>query len=83
MDVRVASLTETQHLNKVDNMEYNGFLIEGDGTFGYKQIKPVGRGSVPKQLRGKYTTALFAQSAIDAYLITKKGKANVSTESTS
>jgi hypothetical protein len=58
--------------------EYRGYLIVGDGTFGYKQIKPVGKGSVHLSLRGDYTTAAFARKAIDYYedveKVTKGGK---------
>lgn len=58
-------------------MEYKGYKIEGDGTFGYSHIKPLGKGSVPVPLRGTYTTKVFAQKAIDGYLATnKKGKTN-------
>ena len=58
-------------------MEYNGYKIEGDGTFGYSNIKPIGKGSVPLELRGTYTTKTFAQKAIDGYIATKKkGKIN-------
>lgn len=46
-------------------MEYRGFKIVGDGTYGYKEIKPVGRGSIPTQLRGIWTTVREAQRAID------------------
>ena len=56
-------------------MEYNGYKIVGDGTFGYSYIKPAGKGSVPLGLRGTYTTGTFAQKAIDAYIAeNKKGK---------
>lgn len=58
-------------------MEYNGYKVEGDGVFGYCHIKPLGKGSVPKELRGTYTTKTFAQKAIDFHLSTnKKGKKN-------
>lgn len=53
--------------------EYNGFLIVADGTFGYKEIKPVGRGSVPVELRGRYTNDRYAKGAIDSYLESDKG----------
>lgn len=52
--------------------EYRGYLIVGDGTFGYKEIKPAGKGSVHLSLRGVYTTAAFAVKAIDQYEDTKK-----------
>lgn len=62
-------------------MEYKGYMIEGDGTFGYKEIRPVGRGSVPNALRGQFTTSHFAQRAIDILTSQKEannGKAGVS-----
>lgn len=62
-------------------MEYEGFKIVGDGTFGYKDIKAIGRGSVPMELRGKYTTAVFAKEAIDTYL--KENKPNADKECSS
>ena len=57
-------------------MEYKEFLIVSDGTFGYKKIKPMGKGSVKALLRGDYTDANHAKVAIDQFLSTK-GKANV------
>lgn len=52
-------------------MDYNGFVIEGDKTFGMKLIKPQGRGSVPASLRGSYTSFGQAMRAIDTVLATK------------
>jgi len=61
-------------------MEYRGYKIEGDGTFGLYEIKPLGRGSVPKPLRGKYTNHSQAKVAIDQYESSKdKGRKNVKT----
>lgn len=54
--------------------EYNGFKIVGDGTYGYKEIKQVGRGAVPLTLRGKYTTEKVARQAVDNYLASKVNK---------
>jgi hypothetical protein len=60
-------------------MEYKGFLIESDGTFGHKVIKPIGRGSVPAKLKGTFTTNVFAMKQIDQYEGEKKdGKAKSS-----
>ena len=56
-------------------MEYNGYMIEGDGTFGMKLIKPIGRGSVPAELRGSWSSTGFARKAIDA-LVGKKESIN-------
>lgn len=52
--------------------EYRDHLIVGDKTFGYKEIKPAGKGSVHLTLRGKYTTSTHARRAIDTYLDTIK-----------
>jgi hypothetical protein len=61
-------------------MEYKGYNIIADGTYGNKTIKPVGKGSVPKALRGAFTTQYFAQKQIDAYLEdTKNGKSKTTT----
>lgn len=55
-------------------MEYKGYTIQGDGTFGYKHIKPTGKGSVNKELRGAYTNSKFAMQAIDSFLNRKPSK---------
>lgn len=57
-------------------MEYSGYNIEGDGTFGMKLIKTVGRGSLPMELRGVFTTDYMARKAIDVSLALKKEKIN-------
>ena len=62
-------------------MEYNGYSIAHDGTFGLYSIKPIGRGSVPAKLKGTYTTAVFAHNDIDFHL-SKKGGKNGKAEST-
>lgn len=70
---------ETPHSDRAGKgmMEYKGYSIESDGTFGMKVIKPLGRGSVPKILRGKFTKYSEAQNAIDRYEATKgKGRKN-------
>lgn len=54
--------------------EYKGYNIENDGSFGYKSIKPIGKGSVHLGLRGSYTTELAARRAIDYHLDTKVDK---------
>lgn len=55
-------------------IEYKGYSIVGDGTFGNKEIKTIGKGSLPLQLRGAFTNAVFAQKAIDTYLNEKASK---------
>ena len=57
-------------------MQYEGYTIVGDKTFGYKNIKPIGKGSVPLELRGSYTNDNFAKKSIDTYLSSKKAVIN-------
>jgi hypothetical protein len=49
-------------------MEYEGYKIESDGSYGNKIIKKVGKGSVHRSLRGSFTTTVFAIRQIDAHL---------------
>lgn len=51
--------------------EYNGYKIVSDGTYGYKEIKSIGRGALPLPLRGQFTTEKVARQAIDNHLATK------------
>lgn len=60
-------------------MEYRGYNIEIDGVYGYFSIKPKGRGSVPTNLRGLYTTPVIAQNDIDVHI--SKGEKNGKTKS--
>lgn len=56
-------------------MEYKGYRIEGDGTFGMKVIKKIGiGGGLPVVLEGSFTKALTAQHAIDQYILLKEEK---------
>lgn len=65
-------------------VEYKGYKIQADGTFSMYTIKPTGKGSIPKELRGRYTSYLAAQKQIDAYVKAKgKGTTNGETDSTS
>ncbi|MDB4302077.1 hypothetical protein N9924_00780 [bacterium] len=57
-------------------IDYNGFNITTDGTFGYHVIKPIGKGSIPKSLRGSFTNTTFAKKSIDAYLVSNKAVTN-------
>lgn len=52
-------------------MEYKGYLIKLDKRTASHVIHHTGKGSLPNQLSGTWTTAMFAQRAIDAYLKTK------------
>lgn len=54
--------------------DYKGYKIVGDGTYGFKQIKPEGKGSVNLELRGNYTNTKQAQIAIDRFLSTQPVK---------
>jgi hypothetical protein len=47
-------------------MEHRGYDIAA-GEFGLKEIKALGRGSVHKSLRGKFTHADLAKKTIDDY----------------
>jgi hypothetical protein len=49
-------------------MEYNGYFIENDNTFGMKKIKTRGSGALPNVLKGAFTTHQVAMKAIDSYL---------------
>ena len=60
-------------------MEYKNYTI-AIGEYGMKEIKPVGKGSVDKALRGKFTHAELAKKAIDDFE-TSKGKVNGEAES--
>ncbi len=45
--------------------EYNGYNIEGDGSYGLKVVKTIGRGSLPLELRSMYSSVGEARKAID------------------
>lgn len=47
--------------------EYKGYEITSN-MFSNKVIKPIGKGSVPKELRGLYTSSAVAKKAIDSVL---------------
>lgn len=49
----------------VSQEEYRGLLIVGDGTYGHKIIKAIGKGSIPTDLLGSFTTSRMAKIAID------------------
>lgn len=56
------------------NTEYKGYAIVGDGTFGNKLIKAIGKGALPKVLKGSFTNHQHAARAIDLYLGNKGDK---------
>lgn len=53
------------------SVEYKGYQIANDGTYGFKEIKPLGKGSVHMSLRGKFTNDRIAKVAIDTFLSKK------------
>lgn len=62
-------------------MEYNGYKIVGDGTFGMKHIHTIGRGSLPKALKGSFSSDREAKQAIDGVVaerVEKNGSAKSS-----
>lgn len=48
-------------------VEYNGYIIVPDGAFSMVQIKSKGKGAVPKELRGQFTSGGVAKRAIDHF----------------
>ena len=58
-------------------MEYKGYVIEGDRTFGMVVIKFPGQGGqLPEVLKGTYTRIKEAMRAIDHYTLLKEGRDN-------
>lgn len=53
-------------------IEYKGYVIVNDGTFGYFEVKHTGKGSLPKSLSGKYTKSSIAMRDIDTYVNSKE-----------
>ncbi len=53
--------------------EYNGYKIIDNGHQ-TRKITTVGKGSLPMELRGMYSTSYAAEQAIDAYLGAKDAK---------
>jgi len=64
--------------------EYQDYKIETTKAYSLKEIKPIGKGSVPLELRGVYTSPLEAEKAIDRYVASKeqKGKRSGKQQST-
>lgn len=60
-------------------MEYKGFNVVGDGTFGHTIIKNIGKGPLPKRLRGTFTSPKMAMIEIDR---NEKGSENGKRKST-
>ncbi len=59
--------------------EYKGYILTGAAEFpSMKRIVHDGKGSVPNDLKGLYTSFRNAMEAIDNYRPKPKGKANAS-----
>lgn len=54
------------------DIEYRGYIIEHDGSFGMKKIKAKGSGALPKALKGSFTNSANAIRVIDLYLAEKE-----------
>lgn len=54
-------------------MEYRGYKIEPDGTYGHKVIKST-KGPLPNLLKGSYTNHEFAKRAINLVVDEKEAK---------
>lgn len=52
--------------------EYKGYMIDTDDSSVLKIIKPIGKGSVHLDLRGKYTSDSEAELAINRFLSLKE-----------
>lgn len=52
--------------------EYKGYNIVSTPVYTMKSIKPIGKGSVHKELTGLYTSASEAEKAIDRFLVEKE-----------
>lgn len=52
--------------------EYNGYKIVTVNHFLLKEVKAIGKGSVPMELRGLFTSTAQAKLGIDAYLTVKE-----------
>lgn len=63
-------------------MEYKGFNIDSDGTFGYLEISRKGSGRLPPSLGGRYTTLGIAKRKVDSYVNNKETKKNGEAEGT-
>lgn len=55
-------------------VEHNGYKIVGDGTYGFKEVRSIGRGALPNSLRGQFTTEKSARQAIDFHVASKVTK---------
>lgn len=60
----------------MNEVEHNGFNIYNAGFSTLKKVKTIGRGSLPDELKGAYTSYEAAKKAIDSYVRTKKVKSD-------
>lgn len=63
-------------------MEYKGYKIVGDGTFGMRHVKGIGKGDIPTALKGVFTGIKDACKAIDMLEADKEGGARGKTKVT-
>jgi len=57
-------------------MEYKGYRIVGDGTYGMYVIKGIGPQAIPHLLQGSFSRTSNAQFAIDQYVQLKEEQDN-------
>lgn len=62
-------------------MEYKGYMIVGDNTYGLKLIKRSGKGAIAAVLQGMFTSSTEAQIAIDT-VVSEKGDKNAEASNT-
>jgi hypothetical protein len=68
--------------NDMTPHEYKGYQITSSNAFTMKVIKPIGKGTVSKELQGLYTSTAEAEKVIDRFLAaqeTRNAKTNKST----
>lgn len=71
LEARPTSIKTTEvYMSK--GIEYKGYLIVNDRTFGYFEVKHTGKGSLPKALSGRYTKSSIAMRDIDTYTNSKE-----------
>ena len=58
------------------NVEYSGYMVVNDGTYGNLEIRSIGKGALPNILKGSFTKHGFATQAIDSYISKNKVKDN-------
>ena len=50
------------------NQEYKGYGIERSTAFLTYKLKGIGKGALPKELQGSYTSIRFLKESVDRYL---------------